>query len=90
MLKAGLCLLVIPSVLIMAGYLYELSNVNECIGAGGSFDYWIGQCDFEQSHLFVPFMIRHPELVNGGMLVAVAGLALCVAGLYRRGVPNEA
>ena len=90
MLKAGLGLLVIPSVLIMAGYLYELSFVNECLSAGGSFDYWIGECDFEQSHPFVPFMIRYPLIVNGGMLVAVVGLVLCVAGLYRRGGSNEA
>lgn len=84
MLKTGLLLLILPGVLLMGGYLYDLSLVEGCVDGGGSWDYQAERCDTERQHPFVPFMARHPLLVNGGMLLSVVGLLLCIAGLYRR------
>ena len=84
MLRIGLLLLILPGVLLMGGYLYELSQVDACLETGGSWNYLEAFCDRKVQHPFVPFMVRHPLLVNGGMLLSVLGLLLCMAGLYRR------
>lgn len=84
MLRLGLLLLVIPSVLLMVGYMYEQSLVNDCLDAGGSFNYTENVCDQQNTHPFVPYMARHPLWVNGGMLLTVLGTFLCIAGLYKR------
>lgn len=84
MLRIGLLLLILPGILLMGSYLYELSQVDACLEGGGSWNYPEAFCDREARHPFVPFMVRHPLLVNGGMLLSVLGLLLCMAGLYRR------
>jgi hypothetical protein len=84
MLKLGLLLLIIPGLVMMGGYMYELSLVDACRESGGSWHYVEAYCDTERQHPFVPYMVRHPLLVNGGMLLSVVGLLLCIAGLYRR------
>ncbi|MBP0047160.1 hypothetical protein H9C73_00305 [Marinobacterium sp. AK62] len=85
MLRLGLILLVVPALLLMGGYLYDLSLADACLDQGGSWDYTAAQCDSaDANHPFVPFMVRHPLWVNGGMLLSVLGLFLCIAGLYRR------
>ncbi len=83
-LRIGLVLLIVPGVIMMAGYMNELSAVNACIEAGGSFDYTNALCDQSQKHPFIPYMARNPLLVNGGMLLSVVGLFFCLAGLYTR------
>jgi len=84
MLKLGLLLLIVPGLVMMTGYMMEQSDVDACIAAGGSFDYLTLACDMEATHPFVPFMVRHPWLVNGGMLLSVVGLFCCLFGLYVR------
>lgn len=84
MLKVGLLLLVLPSLALMAGYLWEQSAVDACLDGGGSWNYATAACDASHNHPFVPFSARHPWLVNGGMLLSLAGLLCCLAGLYRR------
>jgi hypothetical protein len=84
MLKSGLVLLVLPCLLLMGGYMYELSGVNDCLGQGGSFNYELLLCDQNDSHPFIPYTVRYPSLVNGGMMVSVAGFFLCIIGLYKR------
>ena len=85
MLKLGLILLVVPAVLLMGGYMYDLSLADACLDQGGSWNYELAECDAAgASHPFVPFMVRHPLWVNGGMLLSVVGLFICIAGLYRR------
>ena len=83
MLKYGLLLLIVPPLLLMGGYLYEQAAVDACVDQGGSWNYLQASCDLAQSHPFVPFLQRHPLLVNGGMLLALVGFFLCLGGLYR-------
>lgn len=84
MLRIGLLLLTLPGVLLMGSYFYELSQVDACLDSGGSWNYLEARCDRAKEYPFVPYMARHPLLVNGGMLLSVLGLLLCLAGLYRR------
>lgn len=84
MLRIGLVLLVVPGVLMMAVFMYEQSLVDSCLDAGGSFDYLNSYCDHETTQPFISMMGRHPLLVNGGMLLSVVGLIICMLKLYVR------
>jgi len=84
MLRIGLILLVLPCLLLMGIYLNEMSAVESCLDAGGSFDYSQSHCDMAEKHPYQPFIQRHMALVNGAMLTAVVGLFCCLAGLYTR------
>ena len=64
--------------------MYEQSLVSDCLELGGSFDYELLVCDQENTHAFIPYMGRHPQFVNGGMLLSVIGLFLCMIGLCKR------
>lgn len=83
MIKLGLVLLVAPCLMLMGFYLPEQAAIADCLEAGGAFNYSLQVCDMQSSHPFLPFMARHGTLVNTSMLVAVAGLILCIIGLYR-------
>jgi len=86
MLRVGLLLLILPPLALMAGYLMEQAEVDACLDAGGAWNY-LEQLCAEQPRSggfpFVPYMQRHPVMVNGGMLLSVLGLLFCLAGLYR-------
>lgn len=83
MIKIGLLFLTIPCLALMGFYLPEQASISDCLAVGGSFDYVNQVCDLEAEHPYLPFMARHPLMVNGGMLVAVLGTFLCIIGLYR-------
>lgn len=82
MLRIGLILLVLPIVVLMGLYFSELNSVRDCVLNGqGHWDYLKGVCT-STPQPNVPFIARNPWLVNGGMLVSVFGLVLCMVGLY--------
>ncbi|RTR02004.1 hypothetical protein [Halomonas nitroreducens] len=82
MLKIGLLLLVLPILVLMGVYFMELGDVRECLLVQqGHWDYLTGVCR-ETPQPFVPWIDRYPWLVNGGILVSLAGLACCMVGLY--------
>lgn len=83
MLRIGLLLLILPLVLLLGGYFFELSSVNECLRQQGSFDYARQVCDLHRQHPFVPYSQRHPGWVNGTLLASLLGLLFCIVGLYR-------
>ena len=82
MLRLGLLLLTLPILVLMGLYFWELSSVRECtLIQDGYWDYLDGVCR-STPRPFVPWVERQPWLVNGGMLLSVAGVVLCMAGLY--------
>ncbi|KEA62429.1 hypothetical protein ADIMK_3320 [Marinobacterium lacunae] len=86
MLKVGLLLLILPPLALMTGYMMEQAEVDACLDAGGAWNYVERVCVDDAASgtfPFVPFMMRHPVLVNGGMLLSVVGLLFCMVGLYR-------
>lgn len=83
MTRWGTLLLIVPIVGLLGMYFWELGDVRECQFAGGHWDYLAGVCR-ERPQPFVSFLERHPWLGNGGLLLSVAGLMLCLLGLYTR------
>jgi len=84
MLKLGLLLLIVPPLALMGLYFTEHSAVRECLLIeGGHWDYLEGVCR-DTPQPFVPWIERSPWLVNGGMLLSVVGLGLCMVRLYVR------
>lgn len=82
MLRIGLLLLVLPILVLMGVYFMELGDARECLlMQEGHWDYVEGICR-DTPQPFVPWIDRRPWLVNGGMLVSLAGLACCMVGLY--------
>lgn len=81
MLRVGLILLIVPSLLLMLVFFLDQSAVDACLDQGGSYDYLKEQCDMENTHPFVPLIARHPLLINGTMLLSVIGLLMCMKGL---------
>ncbi|WP_148252760.1 hypothetical protein [Aidingimonas lacisalsi] len=83
MLRLGLLLLIVPVLLLMGAYFWELNDVRACTLDGGHWDYIEGVCR-QEPQPFVSWLERSPWLINGGMLLSVLGLVLCMVGLYRR------
>ncbi|MDR5905145.1 hypothetical protein [Franzmannia qiaohouensis] len=81
MLRLGLLLLIVPVIVLMGVYFWELGDVRECTLSGGYWDYLDGVCR-DTPQPFVSWLERYPLLVNGGMLLSVLGLVLCMVGFY--------
>ncbi|BBI59587.1 hypothetical protein [Vreelandella sulfidaeris] len=81
MIKLGLLLLVLPLFVLMGVYFWELNGVRACQLDGGYWNYVAHVCR-DTPQPFVSWLERSPLLVNGGMLLSVVGLAMCMVGLY--------
>ena len=84
MLRLGLILLILPGVVLMGVFWSELNTVNECLAAGGSYNYTAQACDMQGRQPFIPFAARNPLFVNLTMLASAAGFCCCLFGLYVR------
>ena len=83
LMRLGLLLLVLPVLGLLGAYFWELGAVRECLLDGGHWDYTAGVCR-DTPQPFVSWLQRRPWLVNGGMLLSVLGLGLCMVGLYTK------
>ena len=83
-LRIGLLLLIVPPGIILGAYFSELSTVNECIRAQGSYDYLREMCDMNAKHPFISYFSRNPIFVNTAMSLSVVGVILCALGLYKK------
>ncbi|MWJ27269.1 hypothetical protein GPM19_03460 [Halomonas sp. ZH2S] len=81
MIRLGLLLLILPIFILLGVYFWELGDVRECQLGGGYWDYVAGVCS-DTPQPFVSWLERYPWLVNGGMLLSVVGLGLCMVGFY--------
>ena len=64
---------------LVVTFVRELSAVDACLDAGGSFDYVRMACDHAANHPFVPFTARHPALswgTGGALVLALVGTGL--------------
>jgi hypothetical protein len=86
MLKTGTLLLSLQCILLVGAYWWELMDVNACLESGGSFDYINSVCSMSEKFEFVSYSIRHPWLVNGGLLVAMVGLVMTTLGMLQKGM----
>ncbi len=86
MLRWGMILLFMPSVLLVTFYMLEAQNVARCMNAGGSWDYVKAACDMAVQHEASTFMQRHSLWVNSGMLVSLVGLVAGTWGMITKGM----
>ncbi len=83
MIRFGLLLLALPILVLLGVYFWELGDVRACQLDGGHWDYLASACS-ESPQPFVSWLERSPLLVNGGMLVSVVGLVMCMIGFYTK------
>ncbi len=83
MIRLGLLLLVLPVLVLLGVYFWELGDVRACQLDGGYWDYLASVCR-ETPQPFVSWLERSPLLVNGGMLLSVVGLVMCMVGFYTK------
>jgi len=83
MIRLGLLLLILPLFVLMGVYFWELNDVRACQLDGGHWNYLTETCR-DTPQPFVPWVDRAPLLVNGGMLLSVLGLVLCMIGFYQK------
>lgn len=83
MIRLGLLLLILPPLLMLGLYFWELGDVRACQLDGGHWDYVAGVCR-ESAQEFAPWIERAPFLVNGGLMASVIGLLMCMVGLAQR------
>jgi len=83
MIRLGLVLLIIPPMLLLGLYFWELADVRDCQLGGGHWDYVASVCR-DTAQDFAPWLERAPFIVNGGMMTSVLGLVLCMIGLAQR------
>ncbi|WP_434984367.1 hypothetical protein [Vreelandella zhaodongensis] len=83
MIRLGLLLLVLPVIVLLGVYFWELGDVRACQLDGGHWDYLASVCR-DTPQPFVSWLERSPLLVNGGMLVSVVGLVMCMIGFYTK------
>ena len=86
MLRWGMILLFVPSVVLVTLYMLEAQSAARCAQESGSWDYVLGICDSAIKHDVVPYMFRHGTWVNMGMLVSIVGLCMTTWGMIIRGM----
>ncbi len=86
MLRWGMFLLFMPSVLLVTFYMFEAQDVARCVNAGGSWDYVKAVCDMASQHESSTFMQRHSSWVNWGMLLSLMGLVMGTWGMILKGM----
>ncbi len=65
-------------------YLREFNAVDQCLDAGGSFDYSNGACDHRDSHRYIAYSTRHPAAAPVASVGAAVALTGCALILKRR------
>lgn len=86
MLKMGMIMLFLPSILLVGHYTFEVQDVGHCANLGGSWDYVKAICDHKNEHDFIPYSARYGWFVNIGMLISVIGLVLGTMGMIFKGM----
>ncbi|MEH6345174.1 MAG: hypothetical protein V7785_08820 [Bermanella sp.] len=86
MLRWGMILLFMPSVVLVTLYMIEAQNVARCVQTGGSWDFVRAVCDMKGEHEFSSYMTRHGSWVNWAMLVSIVGLVMGTWGMITKGM----
>ncbi len=86
MLRWGMIMLFLPSVLLITHYMIEAQDVATCVQNKGSWDYVKGLCDSVAKHEFIAYSARYGLWVNLGMLVSIIGLILGTIGMITKGM----
>lgn len=86
MLRIGMLLLALPSIVLITLYMFEAQAVSGCEQSGGHWDFIRGLCDHENIPEFVSYAARHSTLVGIAMLLSMVGLVMSTLGMIAKGM----
>ena len=79
LISLSLIVLLLPAAI----YLRERLLVDRCLDRGGGFDYVAGECRFDRSPPYVPFLSRYGVFVVACVAASLLSLGVAVFGLRR-------
>lgn len=86
MLRFGMLLLALPSIVLITLYMFEAQAVAACEQSGGHWDFAKALCDMHNTPEFIPYAARHGMLVGIGMLLSMLGLVMTTLGMIAKGM----
>jgi hypothetical protein len=78
--RIGIVLILAPLLILGLHYASELILVEECLGAGGSFNYSAMSCSFTEQWDYIPYSVRHRWNLNIALGISLLGLVVTVLG----------
>ena len=84
--RLGLVLIIVPLLLLGCHYASELILADQCLDAGGSFNYSTLSCSFTEQWEYVPYSVRHRWNLN---IARITSYNVCYTKLLRAGVPGR-
>ncbi|GMQ90336.1 MAG: hypothetical protein BMS9Abin10_0703 [Gammaproteobacteria bacterium] len=82
--RIGLMLIIAPLLVVGIHYGSEMAVVNQCVDAGGSFNYSTMTCSFTESTKYIPYSQRYRWSVNIAVGVSFLGLLVTLVGGQRQ------
>jgi hypothetical protein len=86
--RLGLVLIILPLLLLGFHYTSELILANQCLDAGGSFNYSTMSCSFTEQWDYVPYSVRHRWNLNIALGFSLLGLVITVLGSRKPRTPR--
>ncbi|MDX1488654.1 MAG: hypothetical protein R3268_10675 [Acidiferrobacterales bacterium] len=78
--RIGIVLILAPLLILGLHYASELIVVEECLDAGGSFNYSTMSCSFTEQWDYVPYSVRHRWNLNIALGISLLGLVVTLLG----------
>lgn len=78
--RIGIVLILVPMLVLGLHYASELILVEECLGAGGSFNYSTMSCSFTTQSEHIPYSVRHRWNLNIALGISLLGLVVTFVG----------
>ncbi len=78
--RIGIVLILAPLLILGMHYASELIVVQECLDAGGSFNYSTMSCSFTEQWDYVPYSVRHRWNLNIALGISLLGLVITLLG----------
>lgn len=78
--RLGLVLIIVPLLVLGCHYASETILADQCLDAGGSFNYSTRSCSFTEQWEYVPYSVRHRWNLNIALGVSLLGLVVTVVG----------
>lgn len=78
--RIGIVLILAPLLVLGLHYASELILVDECLDAGGSFNYSTMSCSFTAQWDYIPYSVRHRWNLNIALGISLLGLVVTLLG----------
>ncbi|MFQ6022595.1 MAG: hypothetical protein ACE5NW_07735 [Acidiferrobacterales bacterium] len=81
--RIGLLLILVPLLALGMHYAHELAMVDQCLDAGGAFDYTTMSCSFTERSEYIPYSQRYRWSLNIALGISFLGLVINMLGRKR-------